>query len=99
KGPEEAQLMKAASPIPSEILDRLRLLKQQWAASQHPVAPGTLPRSQTGFKEERVHHPRLPHLRATLHLKQLSSCGVAQPHFLIECEDLRRHAGAHTEPA
>jgi DNA-binding CsgD family transcriptional regulator len=31
-------------------------------------------------------------------LKQLSSCGVAQPHFLIECEDLRRQAGAHTEP-
>ena len=28
----------------------------------------------TGFKEERVHHPRSPHLRATIHLKQLSSC-------------------------
>src|SRR6266542_694314 len=27
------------------------------------------------------------------------SCGVAQPHFFIECEDLRRQAGAHTEPA
>src|SRR3989454_2131356 len=32
KGPEQAQLTKAASPIPSEILDRCRLLKQQWAA-------------------------------------------------------------------
>src|SRR5947199_6247934 len=93
KGPEEAQLTKATSPIPSEILDRCRLLKQQWAHAQRPVAP------QTGFKEERVHHPRSPHLRATLHLKQLSSCGVAQPHFLIECEDLRRQAGAHTAPA
>src|SRR5881227_373827 len=93
KGPEEAQLMIATSPIPSEILDRCRLLKQQWAHAQRPIAP------QTGFKEERVHHPRSPHLRATLHLKQLSSCGVSQPHFLIECEDLRRHAGAHTEPA
>jgi DNA-binding CsgD family transcriptional regulator len=93
KGPEDAQLTKATSPIPSEILDRCRLLKQQWAHAQRPVA------SQTGFKEERVHHPRSPHLRATLHLKQLSSCGVAQPHFLIECEDLRRQAGAHTEPA
>jgi len=39
-----------------------------------------------------VHHPRSPHLRATVHLKQLGSAGVAQPHFLIECEDLRRHA-------
>src|SRR5437588_1883000 len=62
KGPEEAQLTKAASPIPSEILDRCRLLKQRWAAAQRPVAP------ETGFKEERVRHPRSPHLRATLHL-------------------------------
>ena len=29
KGPEDAQLTKATSPIPSEILDRCRLLKQQ----------------------------------------------------------------------
>ena len=93
KGPEDAQLTKATSPIPSEILDRCRLLKQQWAYAQRPVAP------QTGFKEERVHHPRSPHLRATLHLKQLSSCGVAQPHFLIECEDLRRQAVLSTGPA
>jgi len=93
KGAEEAQLTKATSPIPSEILDRCRLLKQQWAHAQRPIAP------QTGFKEERVHHPRSPHLRATLHLKQLSSCGVAQPHFLIECEDLRRHVALSTGPA
>ena len=95
KGPKAAQLTKATSPIPSEILDRCRLLKQQWAHAQ----PRTFSGPQTGFKEERVHHPRSPHLRATLHLKQLSSCGVAQPHFFIECEDLRRQAGAHTEPA
>jgi DNA-binding CsgD family transcriptional regulator len=93
KGPEDAQLTKATSPIPSEILDRCRLLKQQWADAQRPIAP------QTGFKEEQVRHPRSPHLRATLHLKQLGSAGVARPHFLIECEDLRRQAGAHTEPA
>jgi DNA-binding CsgD family transcriptional regulator len=86
KGPEEAQLMNATSPIPSEILDRCRLLKQQWAHAQRPIAP------LTGFKEERVRHPRSPHLRATIHLKQLSSCGVAQPHFLVECEDLRSSA-------
>src|SRR6266571_1177360 len=86
KGPEEAQLTKASSPIPCEILDRCRLLKQQWAHAQHPIAP------ETGFKEERVRHPQSPHLRATLHLRQLSSVGVAQPHFLIECEDLRRQA-------
>jgi DNA-binding CsgD family transcriptional regulator len=93
KGPDEAQLTKATSPIPVEILDRCRLLKQQWAHAQRPIAP------QTGFKEKRVHHPRSPHLRATLQLKQLSSCGVAQPHFLIECEDLRRRAAPHIGPA
>jgi DNA-binding CsgD family transcriptional regulator len=93
RGPEEAQLMNVTSPIPSEILDRCRLLKQQWAHAQHPVAP------LTGFKEERVHHPRSPHLRATIRLKQLSSCGVARPHFLIECEDLRRHAALSKGPA
>src|SRR6266508_2888150 len=95
KGPEEAQLMKAASPIPSEILERCRLLKQQWADAQ----PRSLSGPQIDFKEEQVRHPRLPHLRATLHLKQLGSAGVARPHFLIECEDLRRQAGAHTAPA
>jgi DNA-binding CsgD family transcriptional regulator len=91
KGPEEAQLINASSPIPREILDRCRLLKQQWAHAQRPIA------AQTGFKEERVHHPRSPHLRATLHLRQLGSAGVARPHFLIECEDLR--SAPRTGPA
>src|SRR5206468_12466667 len=67
------------------------MLKQQWAHGKRLNPP------QTGFKEEQVHHPRLPHLRATLHLKQLSSAGVARPHFLIECEDLR--SAARTGPA
>jgi DNA-binding CsgD family transcriptional regulator len=35
----------------------------------------------------------------TLHLKQLKSAGVARPHFLIECEDLRREATARTGAA
>jgi DNA-binding CsgD family transcriptional regulator len=86
KGPEAARLMKASSPIPSEILDRCRLLKQQWASMQRLNAP------QTNAQEEQVHHPRSRHLRATLHLKPLTSAGVARPHFLIECEDLRRQA-------
>jgi DNA-binding CsgD family transcriptional regulator len=93
KGPEKAQLMNASSPIPSEILDRCRLLKQQWASMQRLNAP------QTSGKEEQVHHPRSPHLRATLHLKPLTSAGVARPHFLIECEDLRRQAASRAGPA
>jgi DNA-binding CsgD family transcriptional regulator len=93
KGPEAAKRTKATSPIPSEILDRCRLLKQQWAEAQRPIAP------LTGFKEERVHHSRLRHLRATVQLKQLMSAGVTRPHFLIECEDLRRHAALSTGSA
>lgn len=93
KGPEAARLMKASSPVPSEILDRCRLLKQQWAHAQRLNAP------QTSVKEEQVHHPRSPHLRATLHLKHLTSAGVARPHFLIECEDLRSSAAPHAGPA
>jgi DNA-binding CsgD family transcriptional regulator len=93
KGPQEAKRTKASSPLPSEILDRCRLLKQQWAEAQRPIAP------LTGFKEERVHHPRLRHLRATVQLKQLMSVGVTRPHFLIECEDLRRHAALSTGSA
>jgi DNA-binding CsgD family transcriptional regulator len=93
KGPDEAQRMNATSPIPSEILDRCRLLKQQWAHAQRPIA------AQAGFREERVRHPRSPHLRATLHLKQLGSAGVARPHFLIECEDLHSSAATRTGPA
>lgn len=93
KGPEEARLMKASSPIPSEILERCRLLKQQWADGQRLNTP------QTSGKEQQVYHPRSPHLRATLHLKPLTSAGVARPHFLIECEDLRRQVAPHTGSA
>jgi len=93
KGPEEAKRTKATSGIPPEILDRCRLLKQKWASAKR------LNVQQKSFKEELVHHSRSPHLRATIHLKQLSSCGVAQPHFLIECEDLRRQVARRSGPA
>src|SRR6266480_4638058 len=87
KGPNEARLINTRSPVPPEILDRCRQLKQQWSRAKHPSAPLRL------FKKEHVHHPRSLHLRATIRLKRLNSAGVAQPHFLIECEDL------HPKPA
>jgi DNA-binding CsgD family transcriptional regulator len=90
KGWEQARLMKAASSIPSEILDRCRQLKQQWARPQRR-APRRV------FKRERVHHPRSPELRATVRLKQLSSADLARPHFLIECEALRHPTVQHAE--
>src|ERR1700719_765702 len=92
-GWEQARLTTASSGIPSEILDRCGQLKQQWARAQRPSA------SRRVFKRERVHHPRSPDLRATIRLKQLSSNDLARPHFLIECEALRRHTAQHTESA
>jgi len=79
KGPSEARRTKPRSPIPPEILDRCRQLRQKWQRSSAP---------RTRSKKDRVHHPQSPHLRATIRLRKQSSAGVAQPHFLIECENL-----------
>jgi len=89
KGWEQARLTNASSGIPSEILDRCRQLKQQWARAQRPSAPRRV------FKRERVRHPRSSELRATVRLKQLGSADLARPHFLIECEALRHHPAQH----
>jgi DNA-binding CsgD family transcriptional regulator len=87
KGPEEAKRTKAASPVPVEILDRCRVLKQEWMDARLRMRL----EQRTDFKEEQVRHPRFPHLRATIQLKQINSVGVAGPHFLIACEDLCRN--------
>jgi DNA-binding CsgD family transcriptional regulator len=87
KGPEEAKRTKASSPIPVEILDRCRVLKQEWMDARRRVRL----EQRTDFKEEQVRHPRSPHLRATIQLKQINSVGVAGPHFLIACEDRCRN--------
>jgi DNA-binding CsgD family transcriptional regulator len=86
KGPDEARRTKANSSMPSQILDRCRALKERWRNAQ----PRTRAIRQADFKEEEVNHPRQPHLRATIHLKQINSVGMAGPHFLIACENLCR---------
>src|SRR5258708_1124935 len=92
KGWEQARLTNAAtSGIPSEILDRCRQLKQQWARALRPSAPRRV------FKRERVHHPRSAELSATVRLKELSSADLARPHFLIECEALRHRTAQHAK--
>jgi DNA-binding CsgD family transcriptional regulator len=73
--------------MPAEILDRCRVLKEKWKNSQ-PQMGAT---HRIDFKEEQLSHPRLPHLQATIQLKQINSVGVAGPHFLIACEDLCRN--------
>lgn len=95
KGPEEARRTKAISKIPFAILHRCRGLKQQWTEVGRP----TLSDARTFFKEQKIRHPRLPHFRATIHLRRLKSAGVVRPHFLIECEDLSRNRDRNSVPA
>jgi DNA-binding NarL/FixJ family response regulator len=92
KGPEQGRLIKAHSPIPPEILDRCRQLKQEWTELKLSDT------SHSALKEEHVHHPHSPHLRATIQLRQLNSAGVVQPHFLIECQDLRGQTASPPTP-
>ena len=91
KGPEEAKRTNPASPIPCAILDRCRLLKQRWMEAKRRALSGL----RRIFEEERIHHPRLPQLRATVRLRDVKSAGVARPHFLIECENLSRNGNGN----
>jgi DNA-binding CsgD family transcriptional regulator len=94
KGPEEAKRTKASSPIPREILDRCRVLKQQWSNAQRQMRSGR----QTELIEEQIRHPHSRNLRATIQLTQVKSASVARPHFLIACEDLCRSGAGFRRP-
>jgi DNA-binding CsgD family transcriptional regulator len=88
-GSERARLIKSQAPLPPEVLNRCRMLKERW---KH-LYPLSFPTSV--FKDELVHHPKRRHLRATISLKQISSAGVARPHFLVEFENLRGADAKH----
>jgi DNA-binding CsgD family transcriptional regulator len=94
KGPEEAKRTKANSPVPVEIVDQCRVLKQRCVDSQSQMRSGR----QTAVTEEQVQHPRSSNLRATIQLTQIKSASVARPHFLIACEDLYRNAARFRRP-
>jgi DNA-binding CsgD family transcriptional regulator len=94
KGAEEAKRTKANSPVPSQILDQCRTLKQRWMDAQSEMNPGR----QTEFIEQQVQHWRAPNLRATIQLAQVKSARVARPHFLIACEDLCGNTAAFRRP-
>lgn len=90
-GPDLARAQKADAPIPLPIFNACRVLKRHWEKSSR------LNRSHPDVEKQVIHHPKWPHLRATLSLKQLGSAGVVRPHFLIECEDLRQRGEAQRE--
>jgi len=94
KGPEEAKRTNANSPVPAEIVDQCRVLKQRWLHDQSQMRSGR----HAEFTEEQVQHPRSPNLRATIQLTQIKSAGVARPHFLIACENLCRAGAASRRP-
>ena len=83
RGAELARVLKMDAPIPAEILETCRALKHRWERTP------ALTRPQPWVKQQVVYHRKWPHLRAAVSLRQLSSAGVARPHFLIECEELR----------
>jgi DNA-binding CsgD family transcriptional regulator len=91
-GFERARFLNANSPIPPEILDGCRSLKQKLARSRLSG------RKSGDLGAERVSHAASPDLRAVIRLKQLNSA-IARPHFLIECEDSSRLAAAAVTPA
>src|SRR5207302_6092624 len=88
-GPEQTRLIKSKARLPAEVLDRCLMLKKRW----EQINPLSFPTE--GFKDEVVHHPKRRHLRATISLKQISSAGVARPHFLVEFENLRGADAKH----
>jgi DNA-binding CsgD family transcriptional regulator len=76
------RFIKLKAPLPPEILDRCRVLKDRW---KQLTSLGLAP---ANFRDETVRHPTRRDLRATISLKQISSAAVARPHFLIEFEGL-----------
>ncbi|MGE5213172.1 MAG: response regulator transcription factor, partial [Nitrospirota bacterium] len=94
KGAEEAKRTKANSPVPAEIVDECRFLKQRWANAQLQTESGR----QTEFIEKQVEHSHWHNLRATIQLAQVKSARVARPHFLIACEDLCRNGTVFRQP-
>jgi len=94
KGPVEAKRTNARSPVPAEIVDQCRVLKQRWLDAQSQMRSGR----ETEIIEKQVQHPCSPNLRATIQLAQVKSARVARPHFLIACEDLCRNAAVVRRP-
>ena len=87
RGPQAARILKADAPVPREILEGCRELKRRWR--QDRQSPPLRTPGGPSWKTL-VHHPELPHLRATISLRQIASVGVTRPHFFIECEELLR---------
>jgi DNA-binding CsgD family transcriptional regulator len=85
-GPELASITKAKQPVPAEVLDRCRLLKKRWRQTSQLARPRMV------LRQEVIRHSKWSFLRATLSMRQLSTGSLARPHFLIECEELRRPA-------
>jgi DNA-binding CsgD family transcriptional regulator len=86
------RFIKTKAPLPPEVLDQCRVLKNRWEQlSLSGFAP-------TNLGNETVHHPTRHGLRARISLKQTSSAAFARPHFLIEFENLRPSTATGHQP-
>jgi DNA-binding CsgD family transcriptional regulator len=88
-GRELARVLKGSGAVPEAILNGCRGLQKRWkqslrlAAADRHIPPHT------------VHCPKLPEVRVMITLMQPPAHGIANPHFLIECED-RHHGQEHS---
>jgi len=90
-GPSETRFIKTKAPLPPEILNQCRVLKERWKQlSPLGIAPAA------HFRDQTVRHPTRRDLRAIISLKQISSAAVARPHFLVEFENLRGNAAGES---
>jgi FixJ family two-component response regulator len=92
EGPKAFRLLKATAPVPEEILDGCRRLKQSWEkATGVNVA-------QPAIEQEVFHHPQLKHLRVAISIAHLNTVGVTPPNFLVQCEETRVRGTATRAP-
>jgi FixJ family two-component response regulator len=83
EGPEASRVMKATAPLPDEVLNGCRRLKNQWEVSAGVKS------AQPIISEEVVRHPKWKELRATISITHLKTVGLTRPLFLIQCDGLR----------
>lgn len=95
-GAQRAAVLKANVRVPDDILEGCRDLKGRWR--QDRQSSPWIAATKSSWKTV-VYHPKRRHLRAHLNLRQISSLGIARPHFLIECEGITSRSSSRRKVA
>jgi FixJ family two-component response regulator len=86
EGPNASRVMKATAvtaPVPAEILDGCRRLKERWQKASGVNA------DQPAVGEDTFHHPKWHQLRVTISVTHVNTVGFTSPNFLVQCEEMR----------